>query len=134
MRKPTLYKHRGSWYARFWNEAEKKYHSRALGVKIEGKRERRDEAVVTALKLAPEMARTAVKNAVVEKTIADISLFEYVESFWRPDSEYAKEKALLDKKPLSYHYIFVNREMIKNKMKPYEGFSGLLLKELTKPI
>jgi len=38
MRKPTLYKHRGSWYARFWNEAEKKYHSRALGIIIEVKK------------------------------------------------------------------------------------------------
>jgi len=134
MRKPTLYKHRGSWYARFWNEAEKKYHSRALGVKIEGKKERKNEAYEAALKLAPEMAGTALKNAITEKTVANIPLLEYAESFWRHDSEYIKEKALLDKKPLSYHYILTNRVMIKNKMRPFEGFSELSLKELTKPI
>ena len=134
MRKPILYKHRGAWYARFWNETDKKYHSRALGIKVEGKTERRSAAYEAALKLAPEMTGPIAKNVTGEKPIADILLLEYAESFWQSDSEYVKEKALLDKKPLSYHYLLTNREMIKNKMRPFEGFQGLSLKELSKPI
>jgi len=127
MRKPILYTHRGTWYARFWNETDKKYQSRTLG--IEGKKERRDKAYEIALKLAPEI------NKIIKKeTPADNLLLKYVADFWQPDSEYVKEKALLDKKPLSSHYLLTNRRMIETKIKPYDGFNGLLLKDLSKPI
>jgi hypothetical protein len=54
MRRPTLYKHRGVWYARIWDEAEKKYRAYSLKIPVEGKRERRREA--------EEAARTLVRK------------------------------------------------------------------------
>jgi len=38
VRKPTLYKHRGKWYARFWDVEKGAYFSRALGIPVEGKK------------------------------------------------------------------------------------------------
>ena len=134
MRKPILYKHRGLWYARFWNETDKRYQSRSLGIKVEGKTERRSAAYEAALKLVPEMAGTVVRNAIVEKPITDMPLLEYAESFWQPGSSYIKHKALIEKKPLSENYILSSKCKIKNKAKPFPGFQGLTVGKLTKTI
>ncbi|MDR2923416.1 MAG: tyrosine-type recombinase/integrase [Treponema sp.] len=134
MRRPTLYKHRGTWYARFWNEKEKKYHSKALGVPVEGKKERRREAEEAALKMAANMAAQAALPVQAVNAAASILLLEYAESFWKPDSDYVKEKALLEKKPVSAHYLLTNRRMVQTKMKPFTGFAGMTLNGLTKPV
>jgi len=133
MRKPTLYKHRGSWYARFWNEQEGKYFSRALGVPVEGKKERRREAEETAWKLAADMAAKAAQAQTVN-TPASTPLLEYVENFWQPDSEYVREKALVEKNPISAHYLLTNRRMVESKMKPFTGFTDMTLGSLSKPV
>jgi len=129
-RKPTLYKHRGKWYGRFWDKDKRKYFSRALGVLVEGKKERRDEALKAAEKYEAErsLETSNVKN------IANIPLLEYVENFWQPDSEYVREKAALEHKPLSNHYLLTNRQIIKNKINTFDGFKNISLSELTKPI
>jgi len=134
MRKPILYKHRGLWYARFWNETDRRYQSRSLGIKVEGKTERRSAAYEAALKLAPEMAGTVVKSAIIEKPITDMPLLEYAESFWQPGSSYIKHKALIEKKPLSVNYILSSQCKIKNKAKPFPGFHSLSVGKLTKTI
>jgi len=134
MRKPTLYKHRGSWYARIWDEQERKYFSRALNVPVEGKKERRAEAAEAALKLAADMAQKAAVPAQAEKKLADAPLLEYVEKFWQPDSKYVREKALLDKKPHSTHYLLTNRRVVELKVKPFPVFAGITLGELSKPM
>ena len=132
MRKPILYKHRGAWYARFWNETDKKYQSRALRIKVEGKTERRSAAYEAALKLAPEMAGVVAINTITEEPITDMPLLEYAESFWQPGSSYIKHKALIEKKPLSVNYILSSQCKIKNKAKPFPGFQGLTVGKLTK--
>ncbi|MDR2717167.1 MAG: tyrosine-type recombinase/integrase [Treponema sp.] len=133
MRRPTLYKQRGTWYARFWNETEKKYHSKALGVPVEGKKERRREAEEAARKMAADMAAGAAPLQAVNAP-ASAPLIEYALAFWRPDSEYVREKALLEKEPLSAHYLLSNRRMVETKMKPFPGFAGMTLNGLAKPV
>ncbi|MDR2953016.1 MAG: tyrosine-type recombinase/integrase, partial [Treponema sp.] len=136
-RRPTLYKHRGTWYARFWNEKEGKYHSRALGVPVEGKKERRREAEEAARKIAADMAAEAARAVQPVQPVnmpTSIPLLEYAENFWQPDSEYAREKALLDKEPVSAHYLLTNRRMVETKMKPFSGFANMTLGGLSKPV
>ena len=129
MRRPTLYKQYGTWYARFWDDKEKKYHSRSLGVPVEGKKKRKDEA-----RRATEMVETENKSLQVVNLIASMPLIEYVFNFWRPDSEYVREKSLLEKKPHAAHYLLTNRRMVETKMKPFPGFARITLNELSKPI
>jgi integrase len=137
MRRPTLYKHRGSWYARLWDEAEGKYHAHALGIPVEGKRERRREAEEAARILAEKLTEEKAAKAVEEdrrNPLADAPLISYVEGFWRDDSAYAKEKALVEQSPVSAHYLLSNRQLVKNKMDPFPGFQGITLGGLSKPL
>ena len=135
MRRPTLFKQRGTWYARFWNDKEKKYHARVLGVPVEGKRERRREAEEAARKIAADMAEKETKNLQPPvNPAASIPLIEYALAFWQSDGEYAKEKALIEREPLSAHYLLSNRRIVETKMKPFPGFAGITLNGLTKPV
>jgi len=134
MRKPTLYRHRGSWYARFWDSEKGRYFSRALGVPVEGKKERRGEAGEAALKLAADMAEKAAVSLQTVNAPASVPLLEYAENFWQPDSGYVREKALVEKNPLSAHYLLTNRQMVETKMKPFPGFAGMTLGGLSKPV
>ena len=133
MRKPTLYKQRGYWQARFWDGEKEKYFSRSLGVPVEGKKERRDEARRAADKMAADMAQKAAQQQPAP-SLASAPLLEYVENFWQPDSEYVKEKALVEKNQLSAQYLMSNRLMVKTKMKPFPGFACITLNELSKPL
>jgi integrase len=133
MRRPTLYKHRDVWYARIWNMAEGKYRSHSLKILVEGKRERRREAEEAARELAENLAGMVAAEADYNP-LADKPLLEYVENFWSADGKYAKEKALVEKKPLSAHYMLSNRQLVKNKAVPFPGFQGVTLGGLTKPL
>ncbi|MDR1618618.1 MAG: site-specific integrase, partial [Treponema sp.] len=136
-RKPTLYKHRGTWYCRIWSDDECKYHAHSLGIKAEGKKERRREAEEAARLLAERLEtenRKAAEEAAKRNPLADIPLIPYLENFWRPDSEYAKEKALVEKEPLSDHYLLSNRQLVKNKIAPFPGFGGITMAGLSKSL
>jgi hypothetical protein len=52
VRRPVVFKRRRTWYARIWDAAKGKYHAHALGIAVEGKRERRREAEEAARVLA----------------------------------------------------------------------------------
>jgi integrase len=132
MRKPTLYKQRGAWYARFWDEKEGKYHSKSLGVPVEGKKERRHEAVEKALKMAEDLEAKSAEPVQTVNTLASVPLIEYVENFWREDGKYVKEKTLLENSPLSKNYIDGNRGDIRLRIKPFPGFAGVTLGGLKK--
>jgi integrase len=134
MRKPTLYKHRNFWYARIWNEKEGKYHSKALGVPVEGKKERRAEAAEAVTRIIEETAEKEKKRLQNANLTASMPLLEYVKNFWQSDSEYVKEKALLEKKPVSKHYIYSNQRLVETRIKPFEGFANITLSGLTKPL
>jgi hypothetical protein len=65
MRRPTIYKHRGVWHARIWEEAEGKYRSHSLKIPVEGKKERRREAEDAARLLASKLAAEAAVTSAV---------------------------------------------------------------------
>ena len=134
MRRPTLYKQRGTWYARFWDEKEKKYHSRSLGVPVVGKKERRREAEEAALKIAASMTESSEKNIQTVNPVISAPLLEYVFKFWQPDSEYVKEKSLLEKKPPAAHYLLSNRRVVEIKMKPFPDFKNMTVSGLSKSV
>jgi integrase len=86
-----------------------------------------------AEKMAAEAAETQAEEA-ARNPVADMPLLEYVTNFWQPDSEYVREKALVEKDPMSAHYLLSNRQLVKNRMEPFPGFQGLTLAGLTKPL
>ncbi|MCL2205783.1 MAG: site-specific integrase [Treponema sp.] len=134
MRKPTLYKHRGKWYARFWIAEEGKYRSRCLDVRVEGIRERRREAEDAADRIEVTLRAPSPLPlpSPPEACVSSMPLYDYTAGFWRSDSEYVKEKALLDKKPISKHYLLSNRRNIETKVKPFPGFEGITVGGLSK--
>ena len=116
-RNPTLYKHREKWYARIWDLDKQKYFSRSLGIAVEGKKGRRDEAMAAALKIAEVDNKQKIN-------IADVLLLDYVGKFWKSDSEYVREKAELEKKPISTHYLLTNNMLVEKKIKKYPEFKN----------
>jgi integrase len=136
MRKPTLYKSSaGIWQARFWNPDEKRYSiSRSLGVVAEGKKQRRREAEERAAILAMEIQKSFAIRITYNKADAKKLLVDYVSEFWAKDGPYAREKALVEKKPLSAHYLVINAMCIKNRITPFPGFANLPLGSLVKPL
>ncbi|MDR1287983.1 MAG: tyrosine-type recombinase/integrase [Treponema sp.] len=136
MRRPTLYKHRGIWCARIWDTGEGKYHSHSLKIPAEGKRERRREAEEASRLLSERLAeeKRAEEEAGQSNPMAGVPLIPYLENFWQADSEYAREKALVEQSPVSAHYLLSNRQLVKNKAAPFPGFQGLALGGLTKAL
>jgi len=65
-------------------------------------------------------------------SLASVPLLEYVEKFWQPESEYVREKALIEKNPISAHYLLANQRMVETKMKPFPGFANITLGDLKK--
>ncbi len=150
------------WYARFWDETAKKYNrSRSTGIKVEGKKERKFEAEEAARKLLAEIAALPPKAYVLKQyntvvgtpsiaetqsplnlaTIkkcytktADIPLITYLQNFWTQESEYAKFKSNVQKKPLSLNYIQMNHEDIRRHVEPFPDFENMTLGELNKAI
>ena len=124
----TLFKRKNldgsfTWYARFWDEKRKKYvHTRSTGIQVEGKKGRKAEAEKAAREILVEMRSG---TSTIDRTFV-----EYCESFWKPDSPYVRERALLYKRPLSAYYITMSGRDIKNHVKPYPGFKGLVIGDL----
>jgi len=112
------------WYVRFWNEAEDRYSViRATGIKVEGKRENRAAAENVAREMLPSIRFAS--------SYTDDDFLKYVEDFWTADSSYVKERALLSRKPLSSYYIKMNHEDVARHLRPFPGFKGKTLNELT---
>ncbi|MDR2518494.1 MAG: site-specific integrase [Spirochaetaceae bacterium] len=57
-------------------------------------------------------------------------LAEYVAGFWTQDSRYAKERALVKKKPLSAAYIKLNRDDVARHIAPFPPFQNLRVQGL----
>jgi hypothetical protein len=144
------------WHARFWDDALQKYaHSRSTGVSIEGKKERRREAEKAAEAMLVEMTSPAVavsitpnpeptgsqippnpgsiapSPATVQK-VADMPLTKYLADFWTPDSEYARFKRDVKKKPLTSYYIQMNHDDVRRHIEPFQGFVGVTVGGLSK--
>lgn len=112
------------WYVRFWNEAEDRYSViRATGIRVEGKRENRADAEHVARELLPSIHFAS--------SYTDDDFLKYVEDFWKADSSYVKERTLLSRKPLSAYYIKMNHEDVARHLRPFPGFKGKTLNDLT---
>ena len=57
-------------------------------------------------------------------------LVEYVADFWTPDSRYAKERALVKKKPLSAAYIKLNHDDVTRHIASFPPFQNLRVQSL----
>jgi len=58
-------------------------------------------------------------------------LVEYLTDFWRYDSTYARECAIIRKRPLSAYYVQQNAVNVQRYVKTFPGFVGVRLRELT---
>lgn len=113
-----------TWYARYWNPEVCRYSvTRSTGVLAEGKRERHAEAEAKARAMLPDIH--------FKPTPEDVLLLDYVEDFWTPSSAYVKERALVAKRPLSQYYISMNHDNVARHLRPFAGFKGKRLSDIT---
>jgi integrase len=116
------------WYVKFWDNVACRYGSvKSTGILVEGKRERRREAEDAAQKLLVSFNEKGAFSEVAKKP-----LIQFLLDFWTVESEYAREKRLVDKKPLSLYYIECNHQNIKNNVDSYPGFHGITVGDLTR--
>jgi len=108
------------WYAKFWDEDSRRYcHTKALGVPCLGRRNGRDIAIKAAEALVEETARTT-----------DPLVLDFITAFWAPTSRHVRERAIVDKRPLSLDYLDHNRRAIHLHITPFPGFRSLRLSKI----
>lgn len=113
-------KSKRTWYARFYDERTGKLiKTKSTKVPVKGK----NGGKVEAHKRAEELSREMDK-------IKSPYLLPYLESFWKPDSPYARAKKIIEKKPLSLTYIQLNDAGIRTMVLPYEPFHDLRITDL----
>jgi integrase len=111
------------WYARYWDEAARRYAvTRSTGVLVGGKKQRRYEAEQTAREMLPRIRFTPP---------AANTFVQYLENFWTPDSPYVREAALVKKRPLSAYYVNMNREDVRRHIASFPPFQGIALQKLS---
>lgn len=115
------------WYVRYWDPSLMRYTvTRSTGIVVEGKRERKAEA--------DERAREMLPNIKFKVTVGDMLFTDYLMDFWREDSDYARERALVYKKPLSREYMKIARDGIRLHVIPFPKMKDLLLDEISPAI
>jgi len=116
------------WYARFWNEKVGKYTEyRSTGIVVSGKKGRQQEAWNQAMAIL----QTVTFGETKPETAKDKPFLEFLDDFWKEDSDYIKDCANIKKKPLSLKYIRGNADDIRLHIAPYEPFRELSLQKLT---
>ena len=116
------------WYAKFWDNNTCRYSSiNSTGIPVEGKRERRREAEEAAQKMLGSLIEKKLYSE-----IANRPLIQFLLDFWTPDSEYVREKRLVEKRPLSLNYIEGNHKNIEKHVEPFTDFQGLTVGKLTR--
>lgn len=112
------------YYVRFWNESEKRwFKTRSTGVVVDGKKQRKAEAIAVAQELLKTIQYTG--------TTADGKFIDFLTSFWLPDSEYLKAKESVNGTPLSVLYIQQNKDSIRRHVQTYKPFQNIRVSELT---
>jgi integrase len=116
------------WYVKFWDNGTCRYVSiNSTGIPVEGKRERRREAEEAAQKMLGSLIEKKLYSE-----IANRPLIQFLLDFWTPDSEYVREKRLVEKRPLSLNYIEGNHKNIEKHVEPFPDFQGLTVGKLTR--
>lgn len=112
------------WYARYWDPSLMRYSvTRSTNVLVEGKRERKAEAEECARAMLPEIK--------FKITVGDMLFTDYLLDFWREDSDYARERSLVYKKPLSRQYIKIAYDSVRLHVVSYPKMKGVLLDDIT---
>jgi integrase len=115
------------WYVRFWDETTQKYSvTRSTGIPVEGKKQRRYEAEQAARDMLLGICFTPPALEKAEK-----SFTQYVADFWKDDSPYVRECALVKKKPLSKGYIQIHHDDVRRHLEPFPGFQSVTLQTIT---
>jgi integrase len=110
------------WYARYWNEREKRYSAhRATGVEASGKKGRRAEAEKAALEMLPGVCFNA----------SGMPMLRYVKKFWQPDSPYFREHEKVYGRKLSASYSKTHLDVIRLHAEPYPPFARIGIEKLT---
>jgi integrase len=122
----SLYKKRVGtrdyWYARYWDEREKRYAAcRATGIEAAGKKERRAEAEKIALEMLPAVAFNT----------PDLTMLQYVKRFWEPGSPYFREHEKVYGHKLSAYYAKSRLDVIRLHAEPYQPFARIGIGKLT---
>jgi integrase len=113
---------RDYWYVRYWDEREKRYTvHRSTGIEVAGKKERRAEAEKIALEMLPSICFNT----------ADMTLIQYINKFWRPDSPYFREHEKVYDHKLTAYYSKSSLDVIRLHVEPYEPFSHIGIEKLT---
>lgn len=115
------------WSVRFWDDSQQKYAvTRSTGIRAEGKRERKAEA--------EECARAMLPDIKFKVTVGDMFFTDFLLDFWREESDYARERALVYKKPLSREYIRIAHQGVLLHLVPYPKMKNIILDDLTPAI
>lgn len=125
----TLYRHPSAgglvWYARFWNPDTRRYAvTRSTGVLVEGKHERRAEALAAAREMLPGIHFTPDP--------ADVGFLDYLREFWEPTTGvYVRDCVVMKKCRPSAYYVEASFQDIRRHLVPFPPFKNLTLRNLT---
>jgi len=100
---------------------------KSTGINVEGKRERRREVENAAQELIASFIEKKMSTEIINKPF-----IQFLLNFWTNDSDYIRGKRLVDKSPLSIHYIESNHKNIEKHIIPFSEFNGITVGELTK--
>jgi hypothetical protein len=67
-------------------------------------------------------------------TTADMPIIQYLLDFWTPESEYAKYKSGVKKRPLSAYYIAMNHDDVKRHIASFPGFQNSTLGNISRKL
>jgi integrase len=113
---------RNYWYVRYWDERKKLYTvHRSTGIEALGKKGRRAEAERIALEMLPSICFNT----------SDLTLIQYIQKFWQPDSPYFREHEKVYGHKLSVYYSKSHLDVIRLHVEPYEPFSHIGINKLT---
>jgi integrase len=112
------------WYVRYWDETSRKYaYIRSTGIPIKGRGGGRHNA--------EEAARAMLLQIRFSPDSSPKPFTQYVADFWRDDSPYVREYAVVKKRPLAAAYVKLHRDDVSRHIEPFPGFRGITLYSLT---
>jgi integrase len=122
----SLYKKRTGtrfyWYVRFWDDRERTYSiHRSTGIEAAGKKEHRNEAMKVANDLLPSVCFN----------VSNMSMVQYLKSFWSGESPYFRESEKVYKRRLSAYYAKSHQDTIRIHIEKYHPFNDIGIERVT---
>jgi hypothetical protein len=73
-------------------------------------------------------------NLPLNQSVASTPFIQYLLDFWNAESDYAKYKSGVKKRPLSSYYIQMNHDDVDRHIAPFAGFQGVTLGGITRKL